>query len=172
MTAPLLGVKNARAVLVSDGAYHRVARGMIERSRRHCLCSLFIVDASPAMDRDLLVYDLLVCLEEAAWRGVDTRLLIGGSRDNLEIAELSYAARKTAARLGIPCRWLTSSDVRGSHAKLVICDDQVLLGSHNWSGGAFTSQTQDSVHVVSADLAAVLANEFELQWTRAEASDA
>jgi phosphatidylserine/phosphatidylglycerophosphate/cardiolipin synthase-like enzyme len=102
---------------------------------------------------------------------VDVRLLIGGSRTNFEIAEISDLARARALQLGIPCRWLTSRDVRGSHAKVVVADHETLVGSHNWSPGAFgDDQTQDSLWVASADLAAYLASEFRTQWRRAEAA--
>lgn len=86
----------------------------------------------------------------------------------MAIAEASEAARARALDLGVPCRWLTSVPVRGSHAKLVVCDERVLLGSHNWSAGAFDGQVQDSVLVESADLAAHLAPTFERDWARGE----
>jgi phosphatidylserine/phosphatidylglycerophosphate/cardiolipin synthase-like enzyme len=51
--------------------------------------------------------------------------------------------------------------------KLVVADDHVLTGSHNWSGGAFEGQVQDSVMVTSPDLAAYLSAVFETQWSAA-----
>ena len=155
--------------LVADGDYLPALRDMVARSTWRCLASVFIVDPTPARDGRLAVDDLLLELQEARWRGVDVRLLIGGSRENIEIAEISDLARARALELGLPCRWLSSSKVRGSHVKLVVADHEVLTGSHNWSAGAFGhAQTQDSLWLSSPELAAHLASVFRNQWRRAE----
>ena len=110
-------------------------------------------------------------MADAVWRGVDARLLIGGSRTNTELIELAYAGRQRALALGVPCRWLTASRQRGSHSKFVVADDAVLCGSHNWSAIAFRDSTQDSVLLRSPDLAAYIASLFEKQWLRARTED-
>jgi phosphatidylserine/phosphatidylglycerophosphate/cardiolipin synthase-like enzyme len=164
------GVSRGQAALVADGAYQKALVGLATQASRRLLCSIFIVDVSPGADRSLPVEEFLAALAEAAWRGVDTRLLIGGSRNNVALIEAAESGRARALSVGISCRWLTSRNVRGSHAKLVIADDGVLTGSHNWSAGAAvgSEQTQDSVLVRSPDLAALLAARFEEQWQRAE----
>jgi phosphatidylserine/phosphatidylglycerophosphate/cardiolipin synthase-like enzyme len=163
------GVAPATVALVPDISYVNVVLSLAGHASQRLLCSVFIVDVTPTLDRTLHVDVLLESLAAAAWRGADTRLLIGGSRDNISLAEVADAARATARARGIPCRWLTSRAVRGSHAKMVIADDTVLTGSHNWSPGALAGnhQTQDSVLVASPDLAALLAARFEEQWQRA-----
>jgi phosphatidylserine/phosphatidylglycerophosphate/cardiolipin synthase-like enzyme len=135
------------------------------------LCSVFIVDLHPGRDKDLLVDKMVIELQAARWRGADVRLLIGGSRTNADIAQLAVAARSRAAALGIPSRALMAAPVRGSHVKLVVADDTAFIGSHNWSVGAFTNQSQDSVAVDSDALSAFLADRFEEQWQRAGAHD-
>lgn len=158
------GVHDASTKLVCDTAYPEVLRSMIINAKERCLCSLFIVDLCPKRDKELLVHSILVELQAAMWRGVDVRLIIGGSRSNFGIAELSEAARRRANLMGIPVGWLTATDRRGSHTKTVVVDDCVLTGSHNWSVGAFTNQTQDSTLVLSSGLANFLASGFEYQW--------
>jgi phosphatidylserine/phosphatidylglycerophosphate/cardiolipin synthase-like enzyme len=170
MTVPIpLGVTGARVQLLSDQGYLPALTALVDTSVHRCLCSMFIVDVSPLRDRALKVDSLLSALAAARWRGVDVRLLIGGSRDNLDIAETADVARARAGELGIPARWTTSAPRRGTHVKLVVVDDSVLTGSHNWSGGAFGSQVQDSLVVASPDLAAYLASLFERQWAAAGA---
>jgi phosphatidylserine/phosphatidylglycerophosphate/cardiolipin synthase-like enzyme len=109
-------------------------------------------------------------LADASWRGVDVRVVVGGSRDNYQIAAIAAAARAVLADAGVPTRWLSARPGRGSHAKLIISDDFVLTGSHNWSPGAFDgSQVQDSVVVSSPSLAGALhMHVFEPQWLTAE----
>jgi phosphatidylserine/phosphatidylglycerophosphate/cardiolipin synthase-like enzyme len=168
VTAPIpTGVLRPRVRLVSDGAYHSEVRALVAAAERSLLCSLFIVDPLPLSDSELIVDELLEDLAAARWRGVDVRLLLGGSRDNFGIAQTADLARARALQLDIPCRWLTSHKVRGSHAKFVVADDYVLTGSHNWSAGAFGDQTQDSVLVLSPDFAAHVAALFQQQWSRA-----
>lgn len=173
MPATDLRVEDALVAPLADETYAPRLHAVIGAARRRCLCSVFIVDTWPFRANELRVDELLVELAATAWRGVDTRLLIGGSRSNLRLAEVALAARDRARELGIPCRWLTSAPRRrGSHVKLAVIDDDVLTGSHNWSAGAFEGQTQDSLHLRSADLAAVLAARFESQWRRTPAEAA
>jgi phosphatidylserine/phosphatidylglycerophosphate/cardiolipin synthase-like enzyme len=169
VTAPIpLGVLAPRVRLVADGDYLPALHALIAGAVHRVLGSLFIVDLSPARDRDLAVDAVLNALEDARWRGADVRLLLGGSRTNFDIAQLAELARARAHRGGIPCRWLTSRDVRGSHLKLVIGDDTVLTGSHNWSAGAFSGrETQDSLLIGSPDFAAYAERLFARQWARA-----
>lgn len=165
MTATIpVGVLDARARLVADDEYLPQIRALVAGARQTCLCSMFIVDLTPRVHGRPIVDSVLADLAEARWRGVDVRLLIGGSRDNTEIAETADVARARALQFGIPVRWVTSHPRRGTHAKLVIVDDFVLTGSHNWSAGAFTNQTQDSVLVASKDLALYLTAMFERSW--------
>lgn len=171
MAVPIpYGLPTARVALVTDGNYGDIFLGVAASARRRLLCSVFIVDVTPTIERAVPIDGFLATIAEAVWRGLDARLLIGGSRDNIALAEAAEAGRARARALGIPVRWLTSYNVRGSHAKLVVADDEVLTGSHNWSAGAVsgTRQTQDSVLVRSPELAALLAARFEGQWLRAE----
>lgn len=168
MSSDSVGVKQARVRLLPDNSYRPALNSAVQNAFRRVLCSIFIVDVSPGRDRTLMVDSLLVELGAAKWRGADVRLLIGGSRTNFDIAQLAVAARTRAQSLRIPCRALMALPVRGSHSKMVITDDTVFLGSHNWSPGAFSNQVQDSISIESKALSAVLSDLFEMQWKRAE----
>ncbi|MCU0560643.1 MAG: phospholipase D-like domain-containing protein [Desulfobacterales bacterium] len=168
MNTSSVGVSAARVTLLPDDAYAAAIKNAIQRAYRRVLCSVFIVDLNPGRDPDLMIDSLLVELSAAKWRGADVRLLIGGSRTNFDIAQLGISARARAQSLGIACRALMAAPVRGSHVKLVVTDDVVHLGSHNWSPGSFTNQIQDSVAIASEAMAAIMAEYFELQWKRAE----
>jgi phosphatidylserine/phosphatidylglycerophosphate/cardiolipin synthase-like enzyme len=158
----------AEVRLVHDDAYPRELRRLIREASERVWCSLFLIDVDPRLDRELEVAGVLRDLATARWRGVDVRLLIGGSRSNLEIAQAAATAFTIASRLRIPTRGLGERDLRGSHCKVVVADDWVLTGSHNWSVGAFSAQIQDSVAVHSRDLAAYCANAILEQWRRGD----
>lgn len=167
-----VGVRSTKVALVSDGEYYVTLRGLIAQASTCCYASVFIVDLNAHHDPDARVLRLLQALQGAGWRGVDVRLLIGGSQSNLAIDEASHIARHVALSLGIDCRLLSGDeDRRGSHAKVVTVDDIVLSGSHNWSSGAFSGQVQDSLLVESRPLAAYMRAAFEEQWSRAGAGE-
>lgn len=162
------GVRDVKVAALTDSAYYSTLKGLVPRTHSRLWCSLFIVDLTWSLGMDNAVLDVILDLREASWRGVDTRLLVGGSRTNGTIAERSALARDFCVNVGVPCRWLTSRQLRGSHAKVVVADDACIVGSHNWSNGAFHSQTQDSVLVYSAALADRLGRTFERRWEEAD----
>ena len=90
--------------LVPDAEYLRVMQALTASARELLWCSVFLIELTPMADPDLLVPGVLPGLASARWRGVDVRLLIGGSRTNLEIAEDAATALKVARRLGLPAR--------------------------------------------------------------------
>ena len=171
MAAPIpLGVLDGAARLVADADFLPVATRIVGAANRAVHASYFIVDVSPYRGPALLVNALLYELEAAVWRGVDVRVVLGGSRDNPDILEACIGGALRLKALGVPVRLLTSRDIsRTTHVKLLLADDWVLTGSHNLSGGALSSETQDSILVASAPLAAYLDSRFESQWRRAEA---
>lgn len=164
------GVLDAQVALASDHSYEPLVTAMIGRARRRIWVNMFIVDFA-TFDPKLRVLGVLHELASAQWRGVDVRLLIGGSRTNLDLADNAATALAMARRLKLTSRWMTARNARGSHAKYVVADDEVLLGSHNWSPSSFANSTQDSIWLQSAELAAYLCDAFAAQWLRRPTAD-
>lgn len=160
-------VDGGAARLVHDADYADVAAGLARAALDRLWCSVFIVDLAPHDEAAPRVRELVRALAAARWRGVDVRAIVGGSRTNRPIAEAVAASLLVLRAHGVPARGLSGDDVRGSHVKLVLADDRVLTGSHNWSPGALGGQVQDGVLIESADLASALAGEFLWQWRRA-----
>lgn len=162
---------DAEVQAVPDADYHPRAVALIRSARRHCLSSMFIIDHGLTGNSFARVDDLLVELAAAHWRGVDTRLVVGGSRDNVLIRGSSLLAQARARTLGVPVRLAAATKGAASHLKLVLVDDTLLTGSHNWGAGMLGSQVQDSVLVRSATLAATLRDAFDGQWAETAAED-
>ena len=156
--------RNIKLKPIVDGAYFAETIGIIHRSQKRCLCSIFIIDHDLENDKQQLVDQLLLALSAASWRGVDTRLIIGGSRSNPSIQETSLMAWERAKDLGIAVRLVAASKENDSHVKLVVADHAVVNGSHNWSSSLSGEQIQDSVVVESPALANYLCHYFEKQW--------
>jgi phosphatidylserine/phosphatidylglycerophosphate/cardiolipin synthase-like enzyme len=158
-------VTGAACELLTDSDYVTTLRRSIQGAERRCLSTIFIIDLKTRCTAPHCVIDVVEDLRDAQWRGVDVRVLIGGSRSTFAIAEAAAVATAHLDDVGLPSRWLTSEKgVRGSHAKVVVADDTVLLGSHNWTPGAFHADTQDSVLIDSEALAEYFAARFEARW--------
>lgn len=157
---------DATARIIADAAYYSCALKLIRSCRHQCFSSMFIIDHALGTDRMLQIDTLLVELASAHWRGVETHLLIGGSRTNSRIRGSALLAQSRARELGINTRLASAVKNSPSHVKLLIADDWVLTGSHNWSRSMFGGQIQDSVLIQSITLAETLRGYFELQWEK------
>jgi phosphatidylserine/phosphatidylglycerophosphate/cardiolipin synthase-like enzyme len=153
--------------LIPDQDYLGFIERLFASAERRCLASLFVVGAAPWRDRQALAEGLLRELAEARWRGVDARLLVGGSPDNTMGAELAREAERRANVLRVPCRWLTRTPQLANHARVVVADDHVLVGTHGWLERAAAEQAKDSVCVTSTSLARQLTDRFNNQWRTA-----
>ncbi|MCB9307114.1 MAG: hypothetical protein H6565_11005 [Lewinellaceae bacterium] len=158
--------ENLPVLPVFDEDYLEVAVQSIQFSYHRCYCSVFIVDHDLDNFQQLKVDTILFELSSAHWRGVDTRLIIGGSRDNRRIQEPALLAYSRAKDLNIETKLVANSEDNNSHVKLIIADDLIITGSHNWSRSLSSEQTQDSVLLNSAPLANYLTRYFETQWHR------
>ena len=163
-------VRFAGPWLIPDAEYLGFVRRLFSDAKRRCFASLFLTGVGSWRAREFDMDGLLLALVEARWRGVDARLLVGGARTSPAMIQMAEAARKRARVLRVPCRWLTSIPKVAGHAKVVIADDHVLVGSHNWTDGGFNGKS-DSVCVASASLAHRLEKRFEQQWAEAGQED-
>lgn len=161
-----VGIFDSKAGLVSDELYHQVIKWLCLRARKRIFANIFIIDILPADDNDRQnsVINLLKDIQAACQRGVDVRLIIGGSQQNLNIQDKTEAALVHCRHLNIPCRLMALDSNLSSHKKVVVADNYVLIGSHNWSSGAFSGQIQDSVLIEDSRLASYLSDELAGQW--------
>ena len=159
-------VRFAGPWLIPDAEYLAFVRRLFSDAKQRCFASLFLVGEGSWRAREFDMDGLLLALVEARWRGVDARLLVGGARTSPAMIQMAEAARKRARVLRVPCRWLTSIPKVAGHAKVVIADNHVLVGSHNWTDGGFNGKS-DSVCVASTSLAHRLEKRFEQQWDEA-----
>ena len=164
---PETGAYFAGPWLIPDRDYLGFIERLFASAERRCLASLFVMGSAPWRDREALMEGLLRELSEARWRGVDARLLVGGSPDNEMSAEMARAAEKRAGVVRVPCRWLTRTPQLANHARVVVADDHVVVGTHGWLERAANDQGKDSVCVTSVSLARQLTDRFAQQWRSA-----
>jgi phosphatidylserine/phosphatidylglycerophosphate/cardiolipin synthase-like enzyme len=154
-------------VLLPDEKYLYGLLGRIRHASSRIWACIFIVDITMATDRNYLVRTVFGELRSAVDRGVDVRLLVGRS-ENIFIEQANRASYRFARVLGIPAR-LYGGEPRTLHAKYVVIDDDVLLGSHNWENLAFERglAREDSVLVRSASVRDLIVPRFERLWKHA-----
>ena len=162
MDTPTL--KSVQACLVEDDHYFEKAMLLIQTANHTCFASVFIVDHGFDMLTKTRVDALIFEMACATWRGVTTKLLIGGSRTNDTILIPSLAAKARAHELGVNVKITAATKDYNNHIKLLIADNTIITGSHNWSGAISGNQTQDSVLVESEALAGYMKKYFEHQW--------
>jgi hypothetical protein len=155
--------------LVADRGYSSFVGRLFAAAQRRCLVSLFLVSA-PWRDQERILEGLLLELARASRRGVDARLLVGAAPTRGETIRVAEAARGRAQMLGVPSRWLSSVPIVAGHSRVVVSDDNVLVGSQDGSGSSTPRPgpgQPDNVFVVSGSLARALERRFGQQWTLA-----
>ena len=167
-----IGVQNSSVELISDHQYHQTLRVICCKARRRIYASMFIVELLPDQDkakdnkeiRPTIVVEFLEELRNAYLRGIDVRIIVGGSGGNIHIQDETEAAFAHCQKMRIPCRLAAAVSEKTCHKKVVVADDMILSGSHNWSYGAFSGQIQDSVLIQDPRMASYVASRIAQHW--------
>lgn len=101
MTALPVGAAGGRCRLLSDEEYPRELLNQISRTRTRCLVSMFIIDP---VGMNHWFPSLFEALQDAMWRRADVRVVLGGSRTNMDIAERTAGAQRILQDVGVPDR--------------------------------------------------------------------
>lgn len=158
----------ADAVRVPDRDYFDVVLASIESARRRVWVSTFIFDIRPPRDHEGLVLELVDALLARRAAGVDVRVLLPGvvSTPDIDVANLATGVLLVQQR--VPHRRIIGdAKRRGSHAKLVLCDDFAFLGSQNWTDDGLRENIEDCV-ALRGEAVDMLAAEFLTLWDHAK----
>jgi phosphatidylserine/phosphatidylglycerophosphate/cardiolipin synthase-like enzyme len=120
-------------------------------------------------DKNNSVTELRDLLVEKQNQGVNVRIILDQSKWYGEITDLSKENSKTGEFLsknGISVK--LDSEKITTHDKLVIIDDEtVILGSHNWGSSALTKNNEASAMIKDSGIADYYENYFEFLWKNA-----
>ncbi|MFZ5637773.1 MAG: phospholipase D-like domain-containing protein [Pseudomonadota bacterium] len=160
------------AIVLHDRDYPLWLLDRLRGARKRVLATQFIADLRPGADPHRDVRAVATALSHAAWRGVDVRIVLSRFVSDRAALEPNRVFARWLAPRGVGLRLYaprTGSSRRDMHSKIVIVDDEwAVLGSHNWTVGAFGANHEMSVAVRSADVAARLRSTFEGLWATAE----
>lgn len=159
--------------LVVDAHYYDVLFGAIRAAKNRIWASQFSFNMQAIPDGKLQVRAIARALADAAKRGVDVRILVGGNARRLLAQPAGNDLTLTFLRtLGVDVRAYVSKTRAGSHAKYALFDaDLALVGSHNWSPRAFGDGIDSTLAVKSKIVADKMAGVFKKAWKNALPSD-
>ena len=151
-----------QAIPLRNRDYYIYLLDAIASARERIWASIFIVDIR---DPYLLVRGVVENLTFAKWRNVDVKIIIGKSESTPDIQIADSTSAMYMKEKGLAVRIFNAPEDSSLHSKYVIIDrDKLVLGSHNWSHGAFSRYIEDSISVSSVDLVESLAGEFLKAW--------
>jgi len=139
-------IDTSRIAKVEARAYFDFVLHQLEEAQSKIWLSLFIMDMRPSVDVEGKVLRLLSELIKKHNSGLDVKVLLNGYFRSPSIDVANIASGLYLREFNVPNRRVFSQNERlGSHSKFLICDNLLLLGSPNWSQGAFTDHIEDSV---------------------------
>ncbi|MBA2482104.1 MAG: hypothetical protein H0V44_15690 [Planctomycetes bacterium] len=136
-----------------DLEYARMVERMVASARTRVWMSMFVV----RLDEDGPVMQLMKALAAASARGVRVQVCLDLGR--------VYSTGEVDPKHDAPLAWLRAHGVRAlvdepgrtTHAKVLIVDDErVVIGSHNWTRDALTGNREASVVLEDREVAAAL----------------
>lgn len=161
-------VRLESAIPLRNSDYYTYLTGRIRAAKRRVFASVFIINVHRAQDPDLRVRHLLRTLRIAAAQAIDVRVVVGDSSGTMGIRETNEVARRLMVLWNIRCRKHLLTGDHSMHEKVVIVDDVVMVGSHNWTHRAFGESEEESLAVESPHLVLRMEQLFLDQWRAAE----
>jgi phosphatidylserine/phosphatidylglycerophosphate/cardiolipin synthase-like enzyme len=157
-----------KTVRLANGDYFDFLSGQIQEARKRVWAANFIINPVVSNDPSLAVRGFLKRLAYAQWRNVDVRVLVGTSHVR-DIRVANHTARLYLTDLGVPIRSFIGKLSKSLHSKYVIVDDEVIVvGSHNWTPGAFGDHSEESLAIYSHEMNLILRDEFLANWSNSE----
>jgi cardiolipin synthase len=144
--------------LVFDEQYFDVCLTLLRSARESIYLSTFLVNLQTYRKHEK-ARELLEALKDAAYRGVDVKILLNRYQPQKKVTKLNDLAAKYLFVAGIEARFLPNN--RCCHAKFIVVDKRtLLLGSHNWTRKALERNFELSLFLDDEILACELSEWF------------
>ncbi len=143
--------------LYSDGGYKGVVQPLLQAAKTRILLCTYAMNVD---DSD--VKSLLADVAAAVKRGVSVRVVLDQSPGDFGDPTLNIDAGAYLKNLGAVVR--NDPDTVITHAKFIVIDDTVVLGSNNWGHGGFVSYHEAGVKTKFAAAVTAVVAYFEKLW--------
>ena len=145
------------STVICDEYYAKADNLITSAQNQICLVMYHITEAAEPRA-------LLQKIIDAHLRGVSVRVILEHTTfiDYVDIDNM--AALEILLENGVPS--VLDEDSMNTHAKVLVVDDEVLLGSTNWAYEAFSSQLNTNLLVNNASLTRTVIDYFDGLWER------
>ena len=141
----------------SDGNYQGVVQPLLQAAKKRILLVTYSMNTD-----DKNVQTVLADVKAAKARGVDVRVLLDTSTDSGADPSVNTDAGTYLKGLGATVRNDPSTTI--THAKFIVIDDTVVLGSNNWGYGGFLNYHEAGIRSSLASLVTATVAYFEKLW--------
>lgn len=146
---------------LKDGDYVPRAGALIDAAQRRVQLVVYGMNVDPRYpDGD--VQELVRRLGAARRRGVQVRVLLETSEPDLGVNAVNLAAAQALRDAGVDVRLDPPGTI--THAKVLLGDDEVLVGSNNWGYGGFRTYHEVGLHTRAPAVVAALAGYLDELW--------
>jgi phosphatidylserine/phosphatidylglycerophosphate/cardiolipin synthase-like enzyme len=111
------------------------------------------------------VSDTVDLLADAEARGVDVRVLLEKSSFDEGLNGMNANARSYLGARNVEARFDGANTI--THAKVVLADDSVVIGTNNWGYGGFEDNHEAGVITTDPATVGKIASYFEGLWVSA-----
>jgi len=159
VTKPVTVTAAVNVDLLVDDDYYYALLSILSRANRSIYIMMYAMKYDPS-ETDDPVNTLLYTVVDAYKRSLDVKVLVDDVTYSSYSETIDYLKSS-----GVPVRLDKSKSVT-THAKLVVVDDQyVFVGSHNWTESALMYNHEVSVLIVSNTIAQQVKNYFNMLWS-------
>ena len=148
---------------VFDRDYFLEALSMIRNAKKKIAVILYMAHFTPNF-YESRPNRLLRALAEAKRNGVDVRVMVEKSNHDPKLNEMNEPVTAYLRDHGVQTRF--ESPEITTHAKLLVCDDSVLLGSTNWVLSALSHNREANIRIRKKDLTQNFRDYFEELWSK------
>ncbi len=146
----------------TDKGYQKVASKLIEKAKSHIELVAYGMNLDPKFTTGP-VRDTAKLLGEAVKRGVKVRVLLDQSPWSAITTSINKTALAELAKLGVKVGRLDTEEII-THAKVLIVDDAVVLGTNNWGMGGFEFYHEVGLRTHEEKVVGALLTYFDGIW--------
>lgn len=162
----------ASVKMVSGADYLSSLMAHVTQAKHSVRVLQYILDTRSHADPDHRVGYLMRALAIASARGVEVGIVLHAYTPDAGAHQGNLAGALFLARRGVGVRMFRPSPAeqrRTLHAKTAIVDERIaIVGSQNWSPGAFGTNAETAAVIDSPAIARQLGQFFDGMWQRSE----
>ncbi len=162
----LTSVSSAAGKTLSDGQYPGNATSMIKGAKKRITLIVYGLKVNYSYP-DSDIFALIKLMADAVKRGVAVRVILEQADYNTSINGVNVEAAKELAKHSIPVRKDPLAQI--SHAKVLLVDDEVIVGSNNWGYGGFSLYHEVGLRTRDAAVVKAMATYLDGIWSKSSA---